>query len=329
MTKAIVFDHTGPPEVLQWRTVPPVAAAPHEVVIDIEATGVNNADLLRRRGQYPNGARTQKILGLECAGRIAQTGSDVTEFAIGERVCALLDSGGYAEQVCVAASQVIPIPADLDAAHAAIIPEAACTVYSNLAMIAGLKRGQTVLIHGATGGIGSFAVQWAHAIGAIVITTASTDDGTDIARQLGADTAINYRSTDFVAATLDATDGRGVDAILDVVGADYLDRNLHCLADDGHLVTISGRGGSPTLDLSLLLARRASVSATLLNPRPLDQKAAIIDGVRRDVVPLLESRAITPLVHAQIPMHDAAKAHAMLESGGVVGRVVLTTAKSQ
>ncbi|GAS88211.1 zinc-binding dehydrogenase [Mycolicibacterium brisbanense] len=186
-----------------------------------------------------------------------------------------------------------------------------------------------MLIHGATGGIGSFAVQWAHAIGAIVITTASTDDGTDIARQLGADTAINYRSTDFVAATLDATDGRGVDAILDVVGADYLDRNLHCLADDGHLVTISGRRGSPTLDLSLLLARRASVSATLLNPRPLDQKAAIIDGVRRDVVPLLESRAITPLVHAEIPMHDAAKAHAMLESGGVVGRVVLTTAKSQ
>lgn len=328
MPHAVMFDEPGSPEVLQWREVAPLTAAPHEVVIAIEATGVNNADLMKRRGRYPDGVPHQQILGLECAGRITAVGEDVTGMQVGERVCALLDSGGYAEEVAVAASQVLPIPAGLDAARASIIPEAACTVYSNLAMIAGLRGGQSVLIHGATGGIGTFAVQWAHAIGATVITTAGSDEGAQVGRRLGADTAINYRTTDFVAATMDATGGAGVDAILDVVGADYLDRNLHCLALDGHLVTISGKGGSVALDLSLLLARRASVSATLLNPRSLRQKAAIIDGVRRDVWPLLESGAIQPLVHAEVPMADAAAGHAMLEAGGVVGRVVLTNTPS-
>lgn len=324
MPKAIVFDHPGPPEVLQWREVNAVSAADHEVVIGIQAAGVNNADLLRRRGKYPTSSAAQAILGLECAGHIVAVGADVDQFAVGDRVCALLDSGGYAEQVAVPASQVLPIPAGLGLAEASIVPETACTVYSNLAMIAGLHSGQSVLIHGATGGIGTFAVQWAHAIGATVITTAGTDEGADIGRQLGADAAINYKTTDFVDATLAATGGRGVDAILDVVGADYLDRNLHCLAEDGHLVTISGRGGSANLDMGLLLTRRASVTATLLNPRPLEQKARIIDGVRREIVPLLESHAIKPLVHERIPMPDAAKAHALLESGTVVGRVVLT-----
>jgi NADPH2:quinone reductase len=324
MPHAVIFEHPGPAEVLQWREVAALTAAPHEVVIGVQAAGVNNADLMKRAGRYPGGAGAPQILGLECAGVITAVGDDVTGPKVGDRVCALLDSGGYAEQVAVPASQVLPIPAGLDAAHASIIPEAACTVYSNLVMIAGLHAGQSVLIHGATGGIGTFAVQWAHAIGATVITTAGTDDGVQIGRRLGADAAINYKTTDFVAASLQATDGAGVDAVLDVVGADYLDRNLHCLAPDGHLITISGRGGSAPLDLSLLLARRASVSATLLNPRPMSQKAAIVEGVRRDVWPLLESGAIRPLVHATVPMSDAAAGHAMLEAGGVVGRVVLT-----
>ncbi|TRW89303.1 NAD(P)H-quinone oxidoreductase [Mycolicibacterium sp. 018/SC-01/001] len=323
----MVFDEPGPPEVLQWRDVAPIAPAAHEVLIRVEATGINNADLMKRRGQYPNSAAAPQILGLECAGSVSAVGDDVAGFRVGDRVCALLDGGGYAEEVAVAATQVLAIPTALDAAHASIVPEAACTVYSNLAMIAGLGSGQTVLIHGATGGIGTFAVQWAHAIGATVITTASTDSSAKIGRQLGADTAINYKTEDFVTATLDATDGRGVDAILDVVGADYLDRNLHCLADDGHLVTISGHGGSVPLDLSLLLERRASVSATLLNPRPPEHKAAIVDGVRRDVMPLLESGAIKPLVHAEVPMAEAARGHALLESGSVVGRVVLVNAR--
>ncbi len=324
MPHAVIFDQPGPAEVLQWREVAALTAAPHEVVIGVDAAGINNADLMKRAGRYPGGVTGPQILGLECAGTITEVGEQVSGLKVGDRVCALLDGGGYAEQVAVPASQVLPIPAGLDAARAAIIPESACTVYSNLAMIAGLRAGQSVLIHGATGGIGTFAVQWAHAIGATVITTAGTDDGAQIGRRLGADTAINYKTTDFVAATLHATGGTGVDAILDVVGADYLDRNLHCLAPDGHLVTISGRGGSVPLDLSLLLARRASISATLLNPRPASQKAAIIDGVRRDVWPLLESGAIQPLVHAAVPMPDAAAGHAMLEAGGVVGRVVLT-----
>lgn len=324
MPHAVIFDRPGPAEVLHWREVAALTAAPHEVVIDVRAAGINNADLMKRAGRYPGGAAGPQILGLECAGVITAVGDDVAGLKVGDRVCALLDGGGYAEQVAVPASQVLPIPAGLDAARASILPEAACTVYSNLAMIAGLRAGQSVLIHGATGGIGTFAVQWAHAIGARVVTTAGTDAGVQIGRQLGADAAINYKTTDFVAATLAATGGTGVDAVLDVVGADYLDRNLHCLAPDGHLVTISGRGGSVPLDLDLLLARRASVSATLLNPRPMSQKAAIIDGVRRDVWPLLESGAIRPLVHATVPMPDAAVGHAMLEAGGVVGRIVLT-----
>jgi putative PIG3 family NAD(P)H quinone oxidoreductase len=324
MPGAIVFDRPGPAEVLQWRQVAPVQAAAHEVVIAVEAAGINNADLMKRRGTYPNAGSGAQILGLECAGRIQAVGDEVSGFSIGDRACALLDSGGYAEEVAVAASQVMPIPDDLDAAHAAVVPEAACTVYSNLAMIAGLTAGQSVLIHGATGGIGTFAVQWAQAIGATVIATVGSDDGAELARRLGAHTAINYRTTDFVSATRDATGDRGVDAILDVVGGDYLDRNLRCLADDGHLVTISGHGGSAALDLGLLLARRASVTATLLNPRPLDQKARIVDGVRRDVMPLLASKTITPLIGAEIPLPEAARAHALLESGSVQGKVVLT-----
>lgn len=323
MPSAILFEHTGPPSVLHWQPVAPLRPGPEEVVIEVAAAGVNNADLLQRRGHYPVPAWAPRPLGLECSGTITGVGAEVTDWSPGDQVCALLDGGGYADEVAVPAVQVMPIPAGLNTVHAAAIPEVAATVYSNLAMIAGLRAGQSVLIHGAGGGIGTFAIQWAAAIGAHVITTAGSDEKTSAGKDLGAQTAINYRTDDFVAATLEATDGRGVDAILDVVGSDYLARNLECLAPDGHLVIIGGSTEPTLLDLGLLMSKRASVSATMLRARPVGQKADIIAGVTRDVLPLFESGAVRVVVDTVIPMPDAARAHELLESKGTVGKVIL------
>jgi len=323
MPSAVLFDHPGDPDVLQWRPVDPLRPEAGEVVIGVEAAGINNADLLQRRGQYPVPPGAPHPLGLECAGTVIAVGSGVSTWSPGDQVCALLDGGGYADQVAVAATQVMPIPAGLGAIEAAAVPEVACTVYSNLAMIAGLTAGQSVLIHGAGGGIGTFAIQWATAIGADVITTAGSDAKARSGRDLGARVAINYRSEDFVAAVLAATHGRGVDAILDVVGSDYLARNLESLAPDGHLVVIGGSTAPTTLDLGLLMAKRASVTATMLRARPADQKAAIVAGVIRDVLPLYETEAIRPVVDTVIPLPDAAAAHRLLESGKTVGKVIL------
>ncbi len=323
MTSAILFDQPGPPEVLRWTPVVPVHPAPQDVVIRIAAAGVNNADLMKRRGHYPVPVWAPRPLGLECAGVITAVGAEVAVWAPGDEVCALLDGGGYADEVAVPATQVMPIPAGLSLLEAAAVPEVAATVYSNLAMVAGLTAGHTALIHGAGGGIGTFAIQWAAAIGATVITTAGSDAKVQAGLHLGADTAINYRIHDFVAETLAATGGRGVDAILDVVGADYLERNVACLAPDGHLVVIGGSTAPAPLDLGLLMSKRASVSATMLRARPVDQKAAIIAGVTRDVLPLFSSGAIRVVVDTVIPMAEAARAHALLESKGTVGKVIL------
>lgn len=323
MSSAIVFDQPGPPAVLQWRDVQPLLPRAHEVVIGVEAAGVNNADLMQRRGHYPVPAWAPRPLGLECAGTITAVGTDIARWSVGDRVCALLDGGGYADEVAVPATQVMPIPRGLTVVQAAAVPEVAATVYSNLAMTAGLTEGQTVLIHGAGGGIGTFAIQWATAIGAHVITTAGTDAKVRIGLELGAHTAINYRDHDFVSATLEATNGRGVDAILDVVGSDYLARNLECLAADGHLVIIGGSTTPTPLDIGLLMSKRASVTATMLRARPIHQKADIIAGVTRDVLPLFESGAVRVVVDTIVPMAEAARAHQLLESKQTVGKVIL------
>lgn len=323
MPRAITFSQPGPPSVLEWVEVDPLKPACDEVVIAVAAAGVNNADLLQRRGVYPVPAGSSPILGLECAGHITSIGNGVTGWSVGDRVCALLDGGGYADEVAVGATQVLPIPDTRSILEAAVLPEAACTVYSNLAMIAGLRPGQTVLIHGATGGIGTFAIQWAKAVGARVIATADGDSKAGIGRKLGADAAIDYRTEDFVSVALDITGGRGVDAILDVVGASYLDRNLRCLADDGHLVIIGGSLAAAALDLSRLMDSRASVCATRLRPRPLEQKAEIVARVRSDVLPYFAAGHVRPVIDTIVPLRDAAKAHARLESGAHVGKIVL------
>jgi NADPH2:quinone reductase len=309
--------------VLEWRTVEPLKPGPEEVVIAVEAAGVNNADVMQRRGSYPAMSAKPVILGLECAGRISSVGNAVSGWSPGDRVCALLDGGGYADEVAVPAAQVLSLPQAISVVEGAVLPEAACTVYSNLAMIAGLHAGQTVLIHGATGGIGSFAIQWARAIGARVITTVGSASKAGIGRKLGAEKVINYRTEDFVDETLDATNGDGVDAILDIVGTEYLDRNLRCLADDGHLVIIGGSRSPAMLDLSRLMTKRASVSSTLLRPRPVQQKADIVARVRSHVLPLVDSGLIRPVVDTVVPMHEAANAHTLLESGKTIGKVVL------
>ena len=329
MTSAILFDRPGPPEVLHWRTVDPVHPGAHEVVIDVAAAGVNNADLLQRRGHYPVPAWAPRPLGLECSGTIVEVGAAVTSCSPGDRVCALLDGGGYADQVAVPETQVMPIPAGLSMIEAAAVPEVAATVYSNLAIIAGLTAGHTELIHGAGGGIGTFAIQWAAAIGARVVTTAGSDEKARAGADLGAQTAINYRTEDFVAATLQATDGRGVDAILDVVGSPYLGRNVECLAPDGHLVVIGGTTDPVLLDLGLLMSKRASISATMLRARPIEQKADIIAGVVRDVLPLFATGAVRVVVDTVVPMAQAAGAHELVESKRTVGKVILDNVGAQ
>jgi len=289
----------------------------------VRAAGINNADLLERRGQYPVPPGAPPGLGLECAGIISGVGADVVGWHIGDEVIALLAGGGYAEEVVAPAAQVMPKPQSLTMIEAAALPEVACTVYSNLAMIAGVRRGQTVLVHGGAGGVGSFAVQWAAAIGARVVTTAGSPSKAEAALTLGAYTAINYRTDDFVTETLRETGGLGVDAILDVVGAPYFERNLQCLAPDGHLVIIGGSAAPTTLDLWALMSRRASVSATLLRGRPAAQKALIVAGVARDVLPLVDAGAIRTVVDSVFPLSEASRAHELLEEGRTVGKVVL------
>ncbi|GAA2246805.1 NAD(P)H-quinone oxidoreductase [Herbiconiux moechotypicola] len=327
MSEAIRFDHPGAPDVLRLVRVDRPVPGLGEVLIEVAAAGVNNADLLERRGQYPVPPDAPPGLGLEVAGTVIAAGPGVTQWRAGDAVCALVAGGGYAEEVVAPAAQVMPVPRGLSMIEAAAIPEVACTVYSNLAMIAGLREGQSVLVHGAGGGIGSFAIQWATAIGARVVTTAGSALKTATALELGAVAAVNYRTDDFVAATLAATDGRGVDAILDIVGATYLRRNMECLALDGHLVVIGGSVGPVTFDLWELMSRRASVSATLLRGRPAAQKAEIVAGVTRDVLPLLESGAVRAVVDSVFPLAEAARAHELLESGGTVGKVVLETSR--
>jgi putative PIG3 family NAD(P)H quinone oxidoreductase len=327
MYSAIRFDRPGAPDVLHLSQVESRNLGPDDVRIDVAAAGVNNADLLERRGAYPVPPGAPPGLGLECAGTISEVGSAVTFWKVGDRVCALVAGGGYADEVVAPASHVMPVPQGLTLIEAAALPEVACTVYSNLAMIAGLTRGQSVLIHGGAGGIGSFAIQWATAIGARVIATAGSESKTQAVSELGAADAINYNTTDFVRATLAATGGNGVDAILDIVGAPYLERNIDCLALDGHLVIIGGSLGPATIDLGSLISRRASVSATLLRGRPEKDKAAIVAGVTRDIFPLIESGAIRAVVDTVLPLEQADRAHELLESGQTVGKVILETSR--
>lgn len=314
----------GGPETLTWAEVPDPTPGPGELLIEVAAAGVNRADLLQRQGHYPPPPGASDYPGLECSGRVAALGPDVSGWRVGNEVCALLAGGGYAERVAVPAGQVLPIPRGIDLITAAGLPEVVCTVWSNVFMLAGLRGGESFLAHGGGSGIGTLAIQLAAHAGARVFTTAGSAEKLTRCRELGADVTINYRKDDFVARIREETAGRGVDVILDIIGASYLARNLAALAPDGRLVIIGLQGGrSAELDLGTLLARRGTVRATSLRSRPTDQKAEIVSAVLTSVWPLLESAALRPVIDRTLPLNRAGEAHTLLEAGEVVGKIVL------
>jgi putative PIG3 family NAD(P)H quinone oxidoreductase len=321
---AITITAPGGPEVLTWAELPTPVPGPGEVLVTVTASAVNRADLLQRQGFYPPPPGASDVLGLECSGTVAALGPDVAGWSVGEECVALLAGGGYAEQVAVPVGQLMRVPAGVDLLSAAALPEVACTVWSNVVMLAGLRAGETLLVHGGAGGIGTFAIQAARALGARVAVTAGSAEKLERCRELGAEILVSYRDEDFVESVREATGGHGADIILDNMGAKYLARNVDLLATGGRLVVIGLQGGTRAeLDLGTLLGKRASVSATTLRSRPLEEKAAICAAVVEQAWPLVESGAIRPVVDRVLPMRDAELAHRAVEAGEHVGKVLL------
>lgn len=299
-----------------------------EVLIEIFAAGVNRADLLQAAGNYPPPPGASDILGLEVSGRIGAVGDGVSEWIVGQEVCALLAGGGYAESVIVPAAQVLPVPPGVTLHDAAALPEVACTVWSNLVMAAHLAPGEVLLVHGGASGVGSHAIQVAKQLGAVVAVTAGSAAKLDLCRELGADIAINYRDGDFVEHVRRATDGRGADVILDIMGAAYLDRNLDVLAADGRLVIIGMQGGvKGELNIGKLVGKRLQVIGTALRARPVGGphgKGYIVAAVVESVWPMIADGRVRPVIGARFPLAEAQEAHRALASGEVSGKILLT-----
>ncbi|QFY05434.1 zinc-binding dehydrogenase [Nonomuraea phyllanthi] len=315
--RAIEIAEPGGPEVLEWREAPDPRVERGEVLIEVAASAVNRADVLQRQGFYEPPPGAPPYPGLEVSGVVAEVGADVEQFRPGDEVCALLAGGGYAERVAVPWQQVMPVPDGVPLREAAGLPEVACTVWSNVFMIGRLRKGETLLVHGGASGIGTFAVQLAKALGSHVVTTVGTAAKAERVRELGADEVINYREEDFA-------DKVRADVILDIMGAKYLAGNVRALRTGGRLVVIGLQGGRKAeLDLGALLAKRAAVHATALRSRPVDEKGAIVRSVVDNVWPLVSAGAVRPVVHAEVPMADAAEAHRMLDSGEHVGKILL------
>jgi putative PIG3 family NAD(P)H quinone oxidoreductase len=311
------------PDEMIWAEVPDPEPGDGEVVVDVTAAGVNRADVSQRRGLYPPPAGAPPYPGLECSGVISATGRGVADHRVGESFCALLAGGGYAERVVVPAGQLLPVPVGLSLVEAAALPEVACTVWSNVVDIARLQPGETLLVHGGGGGIGTFAVQLGRALGARVVVTARASKHQAL-RALGADLVIDYTSADFVAATGEFTDGHGADVVLDIVGAKYLGSNVAVLATGGRIVTIGLQGGRKgELDLGALMTKRGSISATTLRARPAAEKARIVEGVRDQVWPLVEAGTIRPIIDTTMPMTEAAEAHRRMEASDHIGKILL------
>ncbi|MDT7774655.1 MAG: hypothetical protein QOC67_3579, partial [Pseudonocardiales bacterium] len=290
-------------------------------------------DLLQRQGFYPPPPGASEIIGMECSGRVAAVGSGVSSWQPGDEVCALLAGGGYAEKVAVPAGHLLPAPPGWDLVDAGGLPEVACTVWSNLVGVAGLRAGELVLIQGGTGGIGTHAIQVAAGLGARVAATAGSPERLERCRELGAELAIDYHDKDIADQLREATDGRGADVILDNMGASALADNIDRLAPGGRLVIIGLQGGTKTeLDLNRMLRKRATIAATNLRGRPTDGpdgKAAIVAEVRSGLWPLLESGRVKPVVHARLPMNEAGEAHRLLGEGGVIGKLLLVNPSYQ
>ncbi len=300
--------------------------APGEVQIRIAAAGVNRPDLRQRAGGYPPPPGVTEVLGLEVAGTVTAVGAGVDPAWIGREVCALLAGGGYAEACVAPLAQVLPVPKGLDMVQAAALPETYFTVWTNLFQIARLQPGERVLIHGGASGIGTTAIQLARAFGAEVLVTAGTEDKCAACRRLGAGTAINYRTEDFAAEVLAATQGAGVDVILDMVCGAYLARNLACLAPGGRLTVIAFLGGGRAeVDIEAMVRRRQTLCGSTLRPQSPEAKGRIAAELLREVWPLIEAGQVAPVIEAVLPLAEAAEGHARLEAGGHVGKFVLKT----
>lgn len=323
---AITIREPGGPEALEWIERDDPVPGEGEVLIDVAASAINRADLLQRQGFYPPPKGVTDIPGLECSGTIAALGPGVTDWSVGDPVCALLAGGGYAERVAVPAAQVLPVPEGVDLVSAAALPEVVCTVWSNIVMHAGIRAGEVLLVHGGAGGIGTCAIQIGKALGATVAVTAGSSARLARCRELGADIMINYKEQDFVSQLRSATGG--ADVILDNMGASYLDRNVDALKPDGRLMIIGFQGGlMGELNLGKLIGKRASITSLGLRGRPVEGrhgKAAIVDDVRWQLWPRFESGEIRPIVHTTIAMEHAADAHRALDEGDVFGKIVLT-----
>lgn len=322
---AIRAREPGGPEVLVPVEYPVPELKPGHVLIKVVAAGVNRPDVLQRRGRYAPPPGASDIPGLEVSGTVVACGPGVTSLRSGDQVCALVSGGGYAEYCLAPAPQCLPIPGGVDLVHAAGIPETTFTVWTNVFERGRLRSGESLLVHGGSSGIGTTAIQIARALGARVFATAGTKAKCAACEGLGAELAIDYKETDFVGAVQLKTEGRGVDVVLDMIGADYLQRNLACLAVEGRLVHIGQLGGARgEIDLSPILMRRLTLTGSTLRPRSIEEKGALADAVRQHVWPLFESGAVRVVVHATYPLAMASEAHRVMESSAHVGKLILT-----
>ncbi|QFU15446.1 zinc-binding dehydrogenase [Microvirga thermotolerans] len=323
--RAVIAQGTGGPEVLAVVERPVPTPGEGEILVRVRAAGVNRPDVLQRQGGYPPPPGAPDILGLEIAGEVAAAGPNAARFPVGTPVMALVAGGGYAEYAVVHESNALPVPAGLSLEEAGAVPETYFTVWTNVFERGRLAAGETLLVHGGTSGIGTTAIQLAKAFGARVIATAGTAAKCDACRTLGADVAVNYREADFVAAVKEATGGRGADVILDMVGGDYIPRNYEAAARDGRIVQIAFLNGSRAeADFRLLMVKRLTHTGSTLRPRTVAEKAGIARALEEKVLPLLAEGRARPVMDSRFPLQDAALAHARMESGAHIGKIVLT-----
>jgi len=319
---------SGGPEVLVLTEGPRPEPGRGEVLIKVAAAGINRPDIMQRQGIYPPPPDASPILGLEVAGQIAALGQNAATWKIGDTVCALTNGGGYAEYVAVPQGQCLPVPAGLDMEEAAALPETFFTVWSNVFDRAGLKKGERFLVHGGSSGIGTTAIQMAKSMGAWVAATAGTPEKCRACEELGADLSVLYTQKDFVREIRAATDGYGVDVILDMVGGDYTARNLNLAARDGRVVSIAFlKGTKVNIDLAQVLFKRLILTGSALRPMSAQEKAAIAGSLKTKIWPLIESGKIRPKIFAVFPMSDASEAHRLMESGDHIGKIVLRVSK--
>jgi putative PIG3 family NAD(P)H quinone oxidoreductase len=322
--RAITIPTPGGPDALTPAELDDPVPGADEVLIEVAAAGLNRADVGQREGHYPPPPGAPHWPGLEVSGVIRSVGAEVTEWTVGDRVCALLGGGGYASLAVASRGQVLPVPDSIDLVEAAALPEAIATVWSNVVMVAGLRAGETILIHGGSSGIGTTAIQLARAMGCLVAVTAGSAEKLAACERLGADILINYRESDFVERLAEATDGRGADVILDAIGGAYLERNLRALAPHGRVVMIGNQSSEKaTIDPGLLMGRWASIHGSVLRARPSSEKDEIIESVLANVWPMIEAGQLRPVVDSRFALEDAAKAHERMQSSNHIGKILL------